>query len=175
MNTTFNGGWTLHHAQLDVFVHQNASGPKMNTTGDIIDSTTTWYFAAASIDGAGDNSLRVFNNEEDTATNILNTDTTDDFLIGGKEGSTFPNWTNGEIESVKFYDVALSPSEMSSVFFGINQCPRGNVGFWLLHEASGTDLTHPDLSGTGNDGVAEDGVTGSTNGPPVTWHSFGGN
>ncbi len=82
---------------------------------------------------------------------------------------------DGQIVDGRIYDGQIvSDAEITSLMRGLNQLPATTMQL-LMNESSGSDLTHLDISGNGNDGTGTNGAAGIADSPPTTWFSFGGN
>ena len=98
---------------------------------------------------------------------ILNDGPIDDCIGGpiriGKHWNGDPNFYEGKIDNIEFWNTALTQSEIQSY---MSSPPTGNeaglVGYWNFNEGTGTTLT--DLSGNGNNGTIN-GATWSTDAP----------
>jgi len=68
---------------------------------------------------------------------------------------------DGKIDYIKLYDVALTPQEVVSNYYGKNDngAERGLVSWWKFDENTGTTTSD---SWGGNDGTLEDGATWAT-------------
>ena len=87
---------------------------------------------------------------------ILNDGPIDDCIGGpiriGKHWNGDPNFYEGKIDNIEFWNTALTQSEIQSY---MSSPPTGNeaglVGYWNFNEGSGNTVT--DLSGNGNNGT----------------------
>jgi len=144
---------------IEIIVSSDGTGSGMSwRCGSTTLATGTWYHIAAVYD-ASVPALHVY----------LNGVNNDGTLSGTVPSSIFySNWPvfvgvrdpgggsgfNGLVDELRYYNRALSATEISNIYTNSSPTTSGLVGYWKLDETSG--IVASDSSGNGNNGSIED-------------------
>jgi hypothetical protein len=138
----------------------SAGGSSKTVSSSALGATTNWFQVILTWSKSNDQVKVYLNGSQVGSTqtglgtwvgNIISTQTT----IGAQTSSGANPWS-GQINDVKLFNRALSPSEISTLY----GAAPGPVGYWKLDEKTGT--TAADSSGNANTGTLTNGPTWTT-------------